>query len=291
VTATQYSVNTAYYNLAKKVGPDKIAEMAHRAGIPDGDVLAEKKGDKPSLGITLGVYNVHPIDQAAAYATFANHGEAAKPFFVKSVRDRDGNVVYAAKSVTNQAFSADVAADATYAMQQVVKAGTGTRAQLNGRPAAGKTGTTSENTNAWFCGFTPDLAAAVWVGRADGSPLKGVLGSDRGIYGGTVPAEIWKSFMDTTLQGRPVKDFPPRANVGHNADTGSGGGTTNFSPRPITSPGIVLPSDVVSTGPQPTQAPPQTQAPEPTQAPPQTEAPVPTQAPPSQEPPPSPAPS
>jgi membrane peptidoglycan carboxypeptidase len=292
VTATQYSVNTAYYNLAKKVGVDAIADLAHRAGIPEGDSLRDEKTGGRGLGITLGIYPVHVIDQANAYATFANHGQAAKPFFVKSVRDQDKNTVYAAKQVNSQAFGQDVAADATYAMEQVVNSGTGTRAQLNGRPAAGKTGTTSENTNAWFCGFTPQLASAVWVGRGDGSPLKGVLGTSSGVYGGTVPAEIWKSFMDATLQGQEVKDFPPRANVGRNADVGSSGGTNFPQRQPSSSPSAVLPSGLVTTGPVATQPPPQTQAPEPTQAPPQTQPPEPTQAPPQTQPPqPTPAPS
>ncbi|MCU1590409.1 MAG: glycosyl transferase, family 51 [Frankiales bacterium] len=276
VTATQYSVNTAYYNLAKKVGVDSIADVAHRAGIPDGDTLRDEQTGGRGLGITLGIYPVHVIDQAAAYATFAGKGEAAKPFFVKTVTDRDKNRVYSAKQVNNRAFSADVAADATYAMQQVVKGGTGTRAQLNGRPTAGKTGTTSENRNAWFCGFTPQLAAAVWVGRGDGSPLKGVLGSSRGIYGGTVPAEIWKAFMDAALQGQPVMDFPPKANVGRNVDTSSGP-SGSFSPAPTTSSSpSPLPSIVASL--LPTQAPP-SDAPSPSDAPPS-----PSDAPPSPQP-------
>jgi membrane peptidoglycan carboxypeptidase len=284
VTATELSVNTAYYNLAKKVGADKIAEMAHRAGIPDGDVLAEQNG-KPALGITLGVYNVHVIDQANAYATFANGGQAAKPFFVKSVRDRDNNAVYGAKQVNSRAFGADVAADATYALQQVVKSGTGTRAQLDGRPAAGKTGTTSSNTNAWFCGFTPQLSAAAWVGRADGSPLKGVLGSTRGVYGGTVPAKIWKQFMDGALQGQDVKQFPPRANVGRNASLN--GGTGSFSPRPSsTSTPSPLPSALFTGVPSP---PPLASEPPPASESPQA-SPPPASEPPSP-PPPSPAPS
>ena len=283
VTATELSVNTAYYNLAKKVGVDKIADLAHRAGIPERDSLRDDQGGR-GLGLTLGIYRVHVIDQANAYATFANKGQAAKPFFVKTVRDHDKNTVYATKSVNSTAFSEGVAADATYAMQQVITTGTGTRAQLNGRPAAGKTGTTSENRNAWFCGFTPQLSAAVWVGRADGSPLKGVLGTSSGVYGGTVPAQIWKSFMDASLQGQPVLDFPPRANVGSNADTSGG-----FSPQPANSPppSSPLPSSVATTVPSlvpatvgpPSQAPLPSEVPSPpappSQAPPLTQAPSP----------------
>jgi membrane peptidoglycan carboxypeptidase len=277
VTATELSVNTAYYNLAKKVGVDNIADVAHRAGIPAGDTLRDDKNGR-GLGITLGVYPVHVIDQANGYATFANNGVAAKPFFVKTVRDRDGNTVYAVKQQNSRAFGKDVAADATYAMQQVVNNGTGTRAQLNGRPAAGKTGTTSNNTNAWFCGYTPQLASVVWIGRADGSPLKGVLGSTRGVYGGTVPAGIWKQYMDAALQGQQVLQFPPRANVGRNASINGNGGS--FSPQPSgPSPSpSPLPSDLLSPLPSqapPSQAPPPSPEPSPSQAPPPSDSPAP----------------
>jgi membrane peptidoglycan carboxypeptidase len=231
------------------------------------------------------VYPVHVIDQANGYATFAGKGVAAKPFFVKTVRDRDGNTVYAVKQQNSRAFGEDVAADATYALQQVVKSGTGTRAQLDGRPSAGKTGTTTNNTNAWFCGFTPQLSAAVWIGRAKGQPLKGVLGSTRGIYGGTVPAGIWKTFMQGALQGQDVLQFPPRANVGRNASLGE---TGSFAPRPSggTESPSPVPTDLLS--PFPSQ-PPASEPPPPSPEPSPSEPP-PSSAPPASEPP-SPAPS
>jgi membrane peptidoglycan carboxypeptidase len=285
VKATELSVNTAYYNLAKKVGPENIAELAHRAGIPENVKLYREADGRPNLGITLGEYEVHVIDQAVGYATFANGGVAAKPFFVKAVRDRDRNVVYGVKQVNNRAFGEDVAADATYAMQEVVKSGTGRRAQLDGRPAAGKTGTTSKNTNAWFCGFTPQLSAAVWVGREKGQPLKGVLGSERGIYGGTVPAGIWKQFMEGALEGQDVKQFPPRANVGKNASIGDSGRT--FSPRPSSSGSpspSPLPSAVLSPLPTPAASQQPSPEPSPSEQPPASQSPPPDG-------PPSPAPS
>jgi membrane peptidoglycan carboxypeptidase len=285
VTATELSVNTAYYNLAKKVGVDNIADVAHRAGIPEGDTLRDGSGGR-GLGITLGIYPVHVIDQATAYATFANKGVAAKPFFVKSVRDHDGNTVYGAKQVNSKAFGADVAADATYALQQVVQSGTGTRAQLSGRPAAGKTGTTTNNTNAWFCGFTPQLSAAVWVGRANGDPLKGVLGSTGGVYGGTVPAGIWKTFMDGALQGLNVEQFPPRANVGRNAVVNGSSTGGSFSPQPATASPSPQPSLL---SPLPTQGPPSPIAPSP--QPPASSEPPPASPPPPSDSPPPPVPS
>ncbi|MCU1596185.1 MAG: glycosyl transferase, family 51 [Frankiales bacterium] len=215
-TALEYSVNTVYLHLACDVGPQKVADIAHAAGIPQG-LLGRQGGLSAQIALGSGGYEVHPLDQAAGYATFAARGKAAKPYFVQKVMD-GGDSVYNAKTSTSEAFSPDVAADATSAMEKVVAGGTGTRAQLNGRPTAGKTGTTGNNANAWFIGFTPQLATAVWIGRDGGGPLKGVTfktgAVSGGVYGGTLPAGIFKSFMDKALEGKPVEQFPPRAGIG-----------------------------------------------------------------------------
>jgi membrane peptidoglycan carboxypeptidase len=274
VTALQYSVNTAFYNLAQRVGPSAIADTAHAAGIPDSVKLYDPKdGTRPTLGITLGIYNVHVLDQAVGYGTFANGGVQAQTHFVKAVRDGK-DVLYEAKAKNSRAFSADVAADATYAMQQVVNGGTGTRAKIPGRPTAGKTGTTQNNANAWFCGFTPQLATAVWIGRAQGGPLKGVLGSSSGVYGGTIPAEIFKTYMSAALQGMKVEDFPPRANVGRDSSIGGPTGA------PVTASPVASPSSAPS--PSPTGV----SSPSPLLSPPGQQSPPPS---PQQSPPPSPA--
>jgi membrane peptidoglycan carboxypeptidase len=250
VTAMQYSVNTAFYNLVKEVGPQKVADLAHAAGIPDNVNLYApgENGDKPTLGITLGIYNVHVMDMASAYGTFANGGVHAQAHFVKAVTV-GGKDFYTARTATTRAFSQEVAADTSAAMQAVVQGGTGTRAQLAGRPAAGKTGTTEENRGAWFSGFTPQLSTAVWLGRPDNSPLKGVLGSSGGVYGATIPARIWKDYTDGALQGQPVLDFPPRANIGN---SGSLGNTRTRAPSPtstVASPSASPSASVVPSSP------------------------------------------
>ena len=212
VTGLQLSVNTVYFRLACQLGPKNVADLAHAAGIPAAVRLSTDKGVVGS-GIALGIYEVHVIDQAAGYATFAAGGQAAVPYFIAKVASA-GSTVYEAKPQTSQAFSSDVAADTTTAMQAVVVApGTGTRAQLDGRPTAGKTGTTTNNVDAWFCGFTPQLATAVWVGRPDQGSLRGVLGVAGGISGGRVPAAIFKAYMDVALKGKPVMAFPARSNA------------------------------------------------------------------------------
>jgi membrane peptidoglycan carboxypeptidase len=195
-TALAESVNTVYFRLACDVGPKKVAQLAHDAG-----VSTSLGGKSPAAGIALGIYEVHPLDQAVGYATFAGRGKEAAPYFVAKVRDRHGNEVYRAKADTSEAFSKDVAADTTAAMQQVVSSGTGTRARIPGRPTAGKTGTTQDNKNAWFCGFTPQLATAVWVGRPSGKSL----GSSG--YGGRLAAPIFRDFMTAALKGEPVLQF------------------------------------------------------------------------------------
>jgi membrane peptidoglycan carboxypeptidase len=241
------SVNTVYFRLACDVGPTKVRDLAHRAGITAS--LTQDGGT--AAGIGLGIYEVSVLDQAAGYATFAARGVHAETHFVKAVRSGK-HVIYGAKSHHEQAFGEDVAADATYAMQQVVQDGTGTRARLDGRPVAGKTGTTQDNKDAWFCGFTPQLATAVWVGRQDHKPLKGELGVSGGVYGGTVPAQLFKQYMDATLDGQKVEDFPPRANVGKNVDTGSSG---NNSRDRSSRTGLPSPSTAGSASPAPVRSP------------------------------------
>ncbi len=126
---------------------------------------------------------------------------------------RARKVAYTARVTTRKAFSPEVAADATYALQAVVQSGSGTRARLaGGRPAAGKTGTTSDNKDLWFAGFTPQLSAAVWIGYGNPAPVK-IDGVDEST-GGRISAAIWKAYMDPALAGQPEKEFPPRAYVG-----------------------------------------------------------------------------
>ncbi len=248
VTATQNSINTAYFDLGLKVGPAKVAATAHAAGIP-GDVTLASTGGQVDGGIALGTYEVHVIDQASGFATFADGGQAAPPFVVASVT-RGGKEVYAHKVALTTAFSPQVAADATYAMQQVVRAGSGTRAQLSGgRPAAGKTGTTSDAKDVWFVGFTPQLSAAVWFGFGDPKPIE-VAGTQA--TGGALSSGVWKAFMDAAMKGLPVKQFPPRAFVGR-----AQGGVV---PRPSRT-ATPTPSATSSRTTPPTTAPPATAPP------------------------------
>ena len=275
-TGLQHSVNTVYYALGCDVGPERVAKTAHAAGIPDSQPLADPVSKKPTAQIALGAggYEVHPLDQAVGYSAFAAKGTRARAYFVQKVTDTSGNEIYRAKADTGKAFSEGVAADVTYAMQQVVLGGTGKRAQLEGgRPTAGKTGTTTGSKNAWFTGFTPQLSTSVMITMAKGGTIKfpGVTG---GVYGGQVPAEIFKAYMDKALAGADNLPFPPRAHVGNVSTPTPSGPQPTSTPTGTPSP---TPSATISLPPVPTFSPPPppTQSPTPTQSPPPSDPPSP----------------
>lgn len=257
VTATEHSINTVYFALALKAGPKKIADLAHAAGIS-----TDLGGTDPAAGIALGIYDVRVQDQAVGYAAFANGGQRVTPHFVTSVAQA-GKELYRTSPQLTRAFPDPVAADATTAMQAVIKSGTGTQAQLaGGRPAAGKTGTTENNFDVWFCGYTPQLATAVWVGTGQNLKLPFAGGQ---ATGGTVTAGIWKQYTDAALAGQPVLQFPPPANIGRAVNpvpTGPAPTQSSATPSPTPSP---------TPTPAPTTPPP---APVPTTPPPTTIPPV-----------------
>jgi membrane peptidoglycan carboxypeptidase len=123
-------------------------------------------------------------------------------------------VLYEGRPQTQEVFAADVSADLTYALKNVVTNGSGFAARKLNRPAAGKTGTSQSNASAWFSAYTPQLAASVALFRDDATQtLKGVGGLDT-VTGGSFPARIWTAFMQGALKGEPVLDFPAPANIG-----------------------------------------------------------------------------
>jgi membrane peptidoglycan carboxypeptidase len=241
VKATEDSINTAYVDLSVQMGARKALEAAVDAGIP-----VDTPGLTANAVTTLGTASVRNIDMANAYATFAAQGEAAQWYTVQEVKGANGGTRYQAKPKTTQAFDEDVMADVSYALQQVVKNGTGVEAQSLGRPAAGKTGTAAlrpdTTTSAWFVGYTPQLSAAVdfykGTGKAD---LDGVGGLST-FFGGEYPTRIWTAFMTAALQNKEVKEFPPPAHVGE-----------TVNPKPSKSPSPTeSPTDTPTATPTPT---------------------------------------
>jgi membrane peptidoglycan carboxypeptidase len=270
VTATQDSINTAYVNLGQKVGLDRVVAAAEKAGIP----AAQLDPHKDAATLPLGVADVSVEQQAAGYATFASEGIYHAPHVIKSVSEHGGKPRKFTTPGT-RAWSPTAATDATYAMQKVVDAGTGTNAALPDRNAAGKTGTTSDGKQLWFNGFIPQLAASVGIFRSDNKPL---VIPGYSAYGGDLPARIWRSYMvkaDVILD-LPVKSFgAPSVYTG-----GSGRSTGPTYPYPYQS----YPTRSRPTGPRP--APPTGTVPTHPLPPPPTNAP-PT-GPPTNGPPPSP---
>jgi len=199
LNATAHSINCAYVRLGASVGLDRIVDMASRLGIPRSKLT-------PLPSMSLGTEEVSPLDMASAYATIADDGVRHEPRFVEKVVDRNRHVVFEGGDKGKQVVSAQLVREAVLAMRAVVQYGTGTRAALSDREVAGKTGTSENYENAWFVGFSPQLATAVWMGSPSGNvPMRDVGGIR--VFGGTYPAAIWHQFMAGALQGLPPLAF------------------------------------------------------------------------------------
>lgn len=195
----QHSINVPTVKIAQKIGIDKPIYYAQAMGIST-FVLDGAQNDK-QLATALGgmTKGVTPLEITSAYGTFANKGVHVEPVVIVKVLDRNGKVLEQYEPKQNSVISANSAAELTDMLQTVIKNGTGRKADI-GRPAAGKTGTTSNYHDAWFVGYTPDLVAGVWMGNDDNTPMRGVMG-------GQLPAEIWKAFMQKALAQTPAKNF------------------------------------------------------------------------------------
>ncbi|MFD1545485.1 transglycosylase domain-containing protein [Nonomuraea guangzhouensis] len=213
ISATQNSVNTAFVDLGQKVGLDKVAATAEAAGIPE----AQLKQHESAATFPLGVASVSAVQNASGFSTFANGGVHMEAHVVKSVARPNSKKVVVDPTST-QVVSEQAAADTTYAMQQVVKYGTGTAARLYDRPVAGKTGTTDSSKAVWFNGFTPQLAVAVDMFRDDNKPVEipgyGVQ------FGGQLPAQVWRAFMTEAMANKPVMEFPEPSDYGYGSEWG-----------------------------------------------------------------------
>ncbi|HET7475060.1 MAG TPA: transglycosylase domain-containing protein [Dermatophilaceae bacterium] len=229
--ATAHSVNTVFAQLNLQVTPKATMDAAVLAGIPkDTPGLADNPAN------IFGSASPRVIDMANAYATIAAGGARATPYLVKKVTGADGNISFTAKPELVPAFDRAVTRDVTDAMEQVVRSGTGSGAQALGRPAAGKTGTTTNNLAVWFDGFTPQLAAAVGIYNDDNGtpkPMQNIAGFGE-VTGGTFPVRIWTQFMQGALKGQKTLDFPGRAGVGDQNVTTTATVTTTTTVTPTT---------------------------------------------------------
>jgi membrane peptidoglycan carboxypeptidase len=203
--ATWHSVNAVYGRLMEQLCPAKVVEMAHdKLGVS----LLKNQEKAPS--IALGSANVLPVDMVGAYATFANMGVYHKPRFVNKVVWHGKVVFDDSHEPGEQRIQPALAWEVNDVLKGVISNGTATAAQI-GRPAAGKTGTTQDYRDAWFIGYTPDLATAVWMGYPkEELPMRNIEGVGR-VVGGSFPARIWRDFTSQVLQGPDAPDWqrPP----------------------------------------------------------------------------------
>ena len=201
-TATVHSDNSVYAQLTQLVGPKAVARTARRLGITT--------RLKPFFSIGLGTDPVNPLELARAYAPFANGGYRIdtrtfgdQPRVVDEATLPSGKVLVRNDQLPRKVLTPRTAAWVNTLLQEVVRSGTGRRAALDGWAAAGKTGTTEDYGDAWFVGYTPGLVAAVWVGYpTELRPMRTEF-EGQPVAGGTLPALIWKRFMEAALRSRP----------------------------------------------------------------------------------------
>ena len=198
-SALEQSLNVIAVRLANHIGADKVLQYAQQMGIST--LVFDGDSNDRNLAMALGglTKGVSPLEIAAAYGVLANDGVRVEPTGIVKVVDRNGKVIYQYQPQGQQVVEADLVRTLVDMMQGVLLRGTGTRAGLD-RPAAGKTGTTSDYQDAWFVGFTPNLAASVWLGCDNNESLHGVTGGD-------LPAVIWHQFMQTATAKLPVAAF------------------------------------------------------------------------------------
>ena len=198
--ATIHSDNTVYARLALDVGPDSIVAMAQKLGV--------RTQLQPTASLALGTDAVTPLDMASVYATLAAGGVYSRPLAIRRVVFPGGKIDADWGQVERQRVVSDwVAATVTHVLEENMLHGTGLGAHVPGRVDAGKTGTTDNDADAWFCGYAPSLEATVWIGypRAE-TPMLDVHGS--AVSGPTLPATAWRMFMERALDDTPNLAFP-----------------------------------------------------------------------------------
>ena len=203
--ATRRSINTVFAQMASELGGEKLALTANRIGI-DSKI-------EPVISLTLGAGAVTPIEIASAYSSFATNGVLAPTYLIERIEDSNGVILY--QNIVSQRVSIPdpgAAAAVRKTLEVAAQYGTGTRATLEDRPIAGKTGTHQGFREAWFIGFIPQYTSSVWIGFAEEQlPLTDVeINGEviKNVSGGRVPAPMWKEFMTKVVEGLPVIEWP-----------------------------------------------------------------------------------
>jgi penicillin-binding protein 1A len=193
--ALAHSINTVAARLGDEIGRNAVAATARRVGI----VSPINTDPAMALGTTL----VTPIEMAQAYDAFSNGGNRVSAYGIERIRTTGGQVLFQHRGpAPAPAIGNPPLGEMNRMLRTVIASGTGTRAAIGGYDLAGKTGTTSDYKDAWFCGFTGGITTVVWMGRDDATPM-------RRITGGIAPAEAWRSIMSSALKRLPNGAIPP----------------------------------------------------------------------------------
>lgn len=210
--ATRQSNNCSFVRLGQVAGLEEVINTAGRLGIDTSAMF-------PELSLPLGAFEVTPLDMVSAYSVFANDGIYNEPWYIERIEDRDGNVIYQHRPEPVRAMSTQSARMITEVLEaNVIRPGTGRRAQVEGHHVGGKTGTTQNNHDAWFVGYSDYYTTASWVGDPNAQVriefpefgARGWSGSGRGGFGGELPAEVWQQYMaDVHADLEPVEFAEP----------------------------------------------------------------------------------
>jgi penicillin-binding protein 1A len=236
VRATLKSDNSVYMQLGLDLGPEAVKEAARKMGV-------KSKLNAYPAEILGGLEDgVSPLEMANSYATIASGGWRNRPIAIEKVAFPDGRTDNLGKPRRHRAFSDGVTAKATDILEQNIQAGTGTKANI-GCPAAGKTGTTDNHTDAWFVGYTPNLSTAVWVGFPNRRVEMYPPVTPISVAGGTYPAEIWGRYMKAVKRGcakfpEPKTPFKAAPFFGRYSSTGAPGGPEDESGYGTPQPGL-----------------------------------------------------
>ncbi|MCL4377125.1 MAG: PBP1A family penicillin-binding protein [Actinobacteria bacterium] len=208
VDATIHSVNVVYAQLIMQVGAENVEKLLNKMNIFD-------VGSNPSIALGGLEKGITPLDVSKIFTTIASGGVYHEPVCILKITDSKGNILYEydpqKSSETKRIIEEPQAFLATQILQRVVTEGTGKNAGI-GRPAAGKTGTTSDLRDAWFAGYTPELTTVVWMGYQESNkPMEPI--NKRNVTGGAFPAQIWKEYMNEALKGKPISQFRVPDNI------------------------------------------------------------------------------
>jgi penicillin-binding protein 1A len=187
------SLNTVAVLLSEEAGRGAVAQTAADFGLT---------GLRPLRSIALGAQEVTPLALTQSYLPFANYGYSAKAYAIETIYTSGGRALYQRKPTgSKRIIDGKALRDMNLIMHMTIEGGTGRNARIEGYDLAGKTGTTNDYRDAWFIGYAPDYVTGVWVGADDNSPMAKVTG-------GSIPARIWRDYMEGALEGMPKTSLP-----------------------------------------------------------------------------------